>query len=237
VGVGKFTITRAALNAGAFSASVPDTPVTVVAIVAGTCWWSGTFSGAGTQGCLVIYNAGNSTPGGRATDGNILAYDPVARSWFFNQSGMSPFYGTAGYAYHEVAAYSAIKNCMVYGGGNDNPTKIWRLNSNGSFTPMPDVPAGKELGIQRGNLVADPASGNFLLLSANELWELDPSGAGAWRQQTGSRLPPADVGRPGPAAVGPIDGVVSCAIPEYGVIVYIKQTSPTNSALYLYKHA
>lgn len=197
----------------------------------GSCWWSGPFAGAGSQGALMVFNSGNAVGG--ASDGQIGAYNPLTNSWFFNKTGMSPNYGS-GSTYHSVIEYSGVKNVAVYGGGNAATNKIWRLNADGSFTTMPNVPSGKGLGMQQGNLVADPITGNFLLLSAGQLWEFNPSGSGIWTQLTGSRTPPSAVGIPGP---GNPDGVISCAIPDYGVIAYIKQTSPSGGTFFLYKHA
>jgi hypothetical protein len=103
---------------------------------------------------------------------------------------MAPFYSTSGNTYHSVMQYSAKKNVAVYGGGNDDPRKLWRLNYDRSVTAMPYVPTGKTVGIQNGILVEDPVTGNFLLLSAGQLLELNPTGSGTWTQLGGSRTPP-----------------------------------------------
>lgn len=197
----------------------------------GTCWWSGSFAGGGAQGSLIVFNSGNSVGG--ASDGQIGAFNPLTNSWFFNKVAMAPYYGS-GSTYHSVIEYSSVKNVAIYGGGNAAPNKIWRLNADGSVTVMPGVPSGKGLGMQQGNLVADPVTGNFLLLSAGQLWELDPSGDGRWTQLSGSRTPPSGVGIPGP---GTPDGVISSAIADYGVVAYVKQTSSTGGTFFLYKHA
>jgi hypothetical protein len=139
---------------------------------------------------------------------------------------MAPNYG-GGATYHSVMEYSAIKNVAVYGGGNAAPTKLWRMSADGSVLAMPNVPAGKRVGIQGGLLVAEPVTGNFLVLSARELWELNPDGAGTWTQLAS---PPAGVGDPGfPTAV------ISSAISDYGVVAYITQPSRTGGTFYLYK--
>jgi hypothetical protein len=236
VGVAQFVVTKAALNGTAFSTALPLSPVSIVNIVAGSCWWSGSLAGVGAQGAFMIYNCGNSAPGGSANDGQILAYDPLAASWLnLKSTGASPW---ANGSYHEVAAYSSIKNMMVYGGGNGCPTKLWKLSSDGTtITPMPDTPSGAAVGIQWGNLREDPVTGNFLLLSNGQLYELNPDGAGTWTQQTGSRVPPSDVGIPGNGAHTITQGVVSSAIPELGVIAYITQDSGSIGSFYLYKHA
>jgi hypothetical protein len=225
-------IERMARGIGSFSVqtSFNDHGFNQVAI--GTCWWSGNLVGAGNQGALLVFNSGNSL--GKATDGQLTAFDPLSNKWVLDiVTGATPF---AGGAYHVVAEYSAVKNVAVYGGGNLAPTKLFRLSADGSITAMPTVPTGKAVGIQAGNFVADPVTGNFLLLSAGELWELNPGGGGSWTQQTGGRTPPGAVGIPGPGSVK-IDGVISCAIPQYGVIAYVTQTSSTGGSFFLYKHA
>ena len=175
----------------------------------------------------MIFNSGNAN--NAATDGQIVAFDPLTNTWFYNQQGKAPFYGS-GSTYHSVMEYSAVKNVAVYGGGNVAPDRLWRLNQDGSFIAMPNVPAGKGVGIQQGLLVNDPASGNFLLLSAGELWELDPNGSGSWNQLA---IPPNGVGIPGPTNP---QAVIASSISDYGVVVFITQPGQTGATFFLYKH-
>lgn len=228
------TVIERSLAGGAFSVltNYPSHGYQQVAI--GTCWWSGFFVGARAQGALILYNSGNAV--NAATDGQIIAYDPLNQTWFFDKRGMAPFSAANGATYHSVIEYSSRKNVAVYGGGGAAPTKLWRLNFDGSFLPMPNTPSGKQVGVYNGNLAVDPVTGNFLLLSAGELWELNPSDAGQWTQQIGSRAPPVGVGIPGPATVA-VNGVISCSIPEYGVVAYITQSARAGGTFYLYKHA
>ena len=127
---------------------------------------------------------------------------------------MAPYYGALnGQTYSGVCAYSPQRNCMVYGGGNCNPTKLWRLNADRTFTPMPDAPAGCTVGIQQGLLCEDPATGNFLVLSQGRMFELNPTGSGSWK----------DLG-PAPAYVGipsAPDAVTCTPIAELGVVAYL----------------
>jgi len=226
------SVSRKPLGSAASFSAVRSVATNYSQIAIGACWWSGSFRNAGAQGCLVLFNSGDAF--GKASDGQIAAYDPLADRWIFSKTGMAPYCMTSGETYHSVIKYSATRNVAVYGGGNDAPNKLWRLNADGSSTAMPDVPSGKAVGVQRGNLAVDPVTGNFLLLSAGQLWELNPSGAGAWTQLGGTRTPPSAVGSPGP---GELDGVVSCTIPEYGVVAYITQTSQVGGTFHLYKHA
>jgi hypothetical protein len=199
-------------------------------VAIGATWWSGPFVGAGNQGAFMIFNSGNAV--GNANDGQILAYNPLTNTWFYNQQGKAPFYG-GGSTYHSVIEYSPQKNVAVYGGGNTAPNRLWRMNSDGSVIAMPDVPAGKAVGMLRGLLVNEPVTGNFLLLSAGQLWELNPSGTGSWTQLTGTRTPPNQVGIPGPSTP---EGVIATSIPDYGVVAFITQPSQTGATFFLYKH-
>lgn len=187
----------------------------------GACWWSGAFTGAGAQGFLLVYDCGN-------TSGQLRGYNPLNGSTFFSTNSASP--GSSSNSYHTVLEYSVNKNVAVYGGGGGgNSNKLWRLSSNGSVTAMPSVPSGKAVGILDGNFCCDPVTGNFLLLSAGQLWELDPSGSGTWTQQSGARTPPSGVGDSS-------NGLMSCPVPDYGVVAYITQSEATTGSFYLYKH-
>lgn len=233
IGTGNLYAFKFAFGAGGAHTETPKIATSYDQIAIGACWWSGSFVGAGAQGCLMFFNSGAAL--GNANDGQIVGYNPLTNTWFFNKSGMSPGYLSGGSTYHSIMEYSAVKNVAIYGGGNDASKKLWRLNADGSYTVMPDVPAGKAVGMQAGNIVCDPVTGNFILLSAGQLWELNPDGAGKWTQMTGTRVPPAAVGIPGPSPT--IDGIISTGISDYGVIAYIKQTSQSGGTFHLYKHA
>ncbi len=216
-----------------------------VQVAIGTCWWSGTFTGGtggGAQGSWMIFNSGftGGSGSGNATDGEATAYNPLTNTWFWRSESMLPFSynaggGTVGATYHSVMEYSPQNNCAVYGGGGAAPFLIRRLNSDGTSSAMPAPPNTSGIGVYRGILCNDPATGNFLLLSDNNLWELNPTGAGHWTLQTGSRVPPS--GFNPSATTGPPNGVIACPIPELGVVAYIQQTSAGGGSFYLYKHA
>jgi hypothetical protein len=226
---GSISVARKTLNASSFSsiASVPATDQVAI----GSCWWSGSFAGAGSQGCFMVFNSGNAT--GSTKDGHIAAYDPLSAKWFYSQEGKAPNYGS-GATYHSLIEYSARKNVAVYGGGNVAGNRLWRISADGSSVAMPNVPSGKGVGVQQGILVDDPVSGDFLLLSAGQLWELDPSGSGSWTQLTGSRTPPTGVGIPGPSNP---QAVIASSISTYGVVAFITQPNQNGGTVYLYKHA
>jgi len=207
-------------------------------IIAGTCWWSGPFTGGqglGAQGGFAIYSRGDigrPTP----TDGNISIYDPVNNSWRFSANGMSPNIANSETSseYNQVMAYSRVKNVAVYGGGHANERRIWRLNSNGTAVELTSAPVEVGVGIHTGVLVEDPVTGNFLVLSGGQIYELDPDGAGTWTRQTGTRVPPEPVGVP--SGGGARKAVIGVALPDHGVVAFIRQSNASNSSFWLYKH-
>lgn len=207
-------------------------------IICGTCWWSGPFTGGGglgAQGGFVVYTAAFSS--NSASDGEITIFDPLSNSWKFQATGVAPFQPDG---YNESMAYSRSKNVAVYGGTNPSPRKIWKMVSTGATFALTDVPSSAAgVGIHKGVLVDDPVSGNFLLLTrvagSPALYELNPDGNGTWTLQTGTRVPPSNVGSPGEA--GPNNFVMGVPLPDHGVVAFIRQSGSGNGAFWLYKHA
>lgn len=228
-------VRRKLVNVSTFSALGLLTGQPYQQVANGTCWWSGPFVGGGSQGAFMTFNGGNSN--NTTNDGQIAAYNPLTNTWFYNQEGRAPNYGS-GFTYNSLIEYSRVKNVAVYGGGDAAPDRLWRISSDCSVLAMPNVPAGKEVGMQGGSaglFVDEPVTGNFLLLSEGELWELNPSGAGTWTQQTGARVPPSGVGAPSAAGTPP-KWVIASSIPEYGVVAFITQPGNTGGTFFLYKH-
>lgn len=164
------------------------------------------------------------------TDGQIVGYNPLTATWFYDAHSRAPNYPTNSYSL--VMEYSAVKNVAVYGGGVAALTKLWKMDSGATVTAMTDVPSGKEVGVAHGVFVDEPVTGNFLLLSAGELWELNPNGSGTWTQQTGGRAPPSGM----TSAPNDPNWVTATSIQEYGIVMFISH-NPTKKNIYLYKHA
>jgi chitodextrinase len=188
-------------------------------VAIGTAWWSGPLAGGGSQGTYVVYNCGEP-------NGQVALWNPATGSWF---ADLRNFGGSS--TYHCFIEYSPKANVAVFGGGNGNQRKLWRLNPDRSITPLADAPI--DLGVQAANVVADPVTGNFLVMGYGQLWELNPAGSGTWTPQTGARVPPSAVGNPGSPN---FDSVISASISNYGVVMYVTcRASSCNT--YLYKHA
>src|SRR6185369_14425539 len=184
--------------------------------------------GSGSMGAYIVWESGL---------GDLLIYDPGTNAWQDISLGFS-----SDGLYHSVCAYSPVYNCVVFGGGNATPRKLWRLNSNRTITALSDPPLG--VGIQGGNLNVDPVTGKFLIWgggsNARLFYELVPTGTGTYTQLTGTRQPPAaglhGVSDPSGGGGGP-DALISCALPEHGVVAYMSASGASYANMFLYKHA
>jgi hypothetical protein len=205
-----------------------STPSAYAQFALGSCWWTGPFTGVqlGSRGAYMLYNCGAAFS--QPTDGEIAIYDPTA-GFKKTLTGVTPNAVTADAC---AMSYSPVHNCAVYGGGDMHPTLCYRLNADGSHTAMPPVP-GAGMGTELGPLVCDPVTGNFLLLSNQQLWELNPTGSGLWTLQTGLRVPPPGVQNP--TVMG--EGVALVSIADYGVIAAISQIAGSGGTFFLYRHA
>lgn len=182
----------------------------------GTCWWTGSMTPAiGNQGVFMLMDS---------DFGTFAAYDPVAGTWFtFGNANVTP-------GYHSVGAYSAVHNCAVFGGGTGGGRRIWRVNSDRTFTELANCPSNCQIGIYQGGLVCDPVSGKFLVLSGGNLFQLDPTGSGTWTQLTGARVPPAAVNNPTAT-----ESMLMCELPDHGAIAVVSMSTASGN-MYLYRH-
>lgn len=192
----------------------------------GSGWWTGSLSGSQSMGAYLLWSQGL---------GVLQIYDPGLNKW--QQIDHADPGGDG--LYHGVLDYSRPRNVAVFGGGNAWPRKLWRLNSDRTVTALPDAPIN--VGVQRANLINDPVTGNFLIWGGGgrEFWELNPA-SGAYTRLSGSRQPPGaglnGVSDPATGAGGP-DALISCALPEHGVVAYMSASGRSYANMFLYKHA
>src|SRR5215831_3530034 len=145
----------------------------------GHCWAKTGFFGSGAQGCFVGYITGSYAGGDPATWGGVIAYDPVANSWIKNVAGAGQI--PLENCYHGVCEYSPSADCIVYGGGNGQGDKLWKMTSNGIVSAVTTPPFGVGVSLDtsnsqfapEGRLTVDPVTGKFLLFGKGQLWELD----------------------------------------------------------------
>lgn len=198
-------------------------------------WWTGPYTGQtlGAQGAAMFFSSAsvNVNP----VNGNVVIFDPLATVGYGAGKTVNTYsniFPTGnGYTSGEncFGCYSRIYNCAVMGGGDTQPNKIRRLNSDGTTTALTDIP-NIGAGLSIGPVACDPVTGKFIFLSGNNLYQLDPSLSGTW---TSLGTKPAGVGDPTAGGMG----VVTCSIPDYGVIMYITQQSASGGTTYLYKNA
>lgn len=186
----------------------------------GSDWWTGQFDGAGANGGWVTYNSGGG--------GQILFYDPLANNWVVNGSDISGIHAFS--TYHSDLRYSPQYNVAIFGGGNDTPQKVWRLNADHSYTALTDSPVN--WGTAFSNVTADPTTGKFLFVGYGQFWELNPSGLGTWTQLA---TPPAAIDNP--QSTGGENELVSWPVPASGINAYVYTAGGGAANMYLYKHS
>jgi len=162
-----------------FASFPPTDPATQLVAASGE-WWSGPLPPGvgGLTGALVWYN-GNS--------GACHFLNPDTKAW---TSVWTAFPGMAGY-YGNVCAYSRKHNCLVLGTGNiydGTPDgsgglgplsrQTYRVNANLTSTRLPDAP--HHVGVYSGMNLNTGPDGIAYTVGFNEVWKLDPSGAGTW---------------------------------------------------------
>jgi hypothetical protein len=113
--------------------------------------------------------------------------------------------------------YSPAKHVIVVSAAG----VTWKYDQNGTWTRLASPPSS--MGINAGSFVADPVSGDFVLMSngSSAMRRLNPDGTGTW-STISATMPPALAELNGAG-----DGLVSAPITNYGVIMYVKYTGAT----------
>ncbi len=136
--------------------------------------------------------------------------------------------------YHDFLEYSSVHDMMFFGGGVDPdwPTgqrpELYSMDRNGNVVRRTDAPFTYNLsGTQT---VTEPTSGNvlfFRLSDDSDKTQFHEYVVGSDTWQTRATDPTI--------SLWGARGVVATAIPEYGVVVFLRHNN-ANSALILYKH-
>jgi hypothetical protein len=161
-------------------------------------------------------------------DWGVWAYNPSANSWtpLANTSvsnAISGLLNLSMISYNNFALYNPVQKVLLFGGGSN----VYRMASNGAITKMRAPPVS--LGVTSAVISVDPVSGKYVVLTDSAAYQYDAAND-AWQQM--STTIPATL-----KALGGVgDGLVQTAIPEHGVIMYIKYNN-SGSKVYLYKHS
>lgn len=194
--------------------TVPDN--TALQVAMGTCWWSGSLTGAGAQGAFLLFDC-STVEGPR-----VVGFNPLTDTWPIAVSGFGSGWTDT---YHSVMSYSAARNLAVFGGGNADSTRTFRLNADATVTELTDCPIG--FGCNGNILTCDPVSGDFLVVSETQVYSLDPTGGGTWTLQGAAHNTPS--------ALEIVSGCIAVPIADHGVVAFISTTSSA-STMYLYRH-
>jgi len=133
--------------------------------------------------------------------------------------------------YHNFAEYSPPQKVMIFGGGNENPTALYKLDAAGKVSPLKNAPVG--LGIMQSIVTVDPVSGDFLVFGSGGTFHVYDGAADSWKLQSG----PVPIFSP--AKDNKIHQIDATPISSYGVTLFAKffPGSPPQAWVYLYKHS
>lgn len=143
--------------------------------------------------------------------------------------------------YHVLAEYSPVKQVAIFGGGQTS-NRLWKIAADKTVTALTNAPTAINLGVNNRSVVADPISGNFIVIfgiapGQGQLWELNPDGAGTWTQLDASLTGAGEICNTfwdsGAGCSGDLHGA---AISTYGVIMYWKITGLSSGQVWLYRH-
>lgn len=140
-------------------------------------------------------------------------------------------------SYHSVCHHNITHNCIVFGGGNDTPLALYRLDSSGKVTAYDTVPPFN-IECPRVEFVEDPSTGDFVVYfhrsQSTARYSFNPT-SGTWTN-LGTTGVPADVFSLG--IYGGNLGMVATVVPEQGVQVFLSHADSSGDFhLYLYKYA
>ncbi len=129
---------------------------------------------------------------------------------------------------HNVAEYNPVLAAVVFGGGNNAPRVLYRLDADGTLTQLGEAPfdLGSN-GAGGGMLTVDPLSGRMLGLdkATGQWWDLDLE-ADTWQQ---TNTPP-------PVSVG---STFQAPISTWGLIALFEDDAGEDepARLWVYKHS
>lgn len=185
--------------------------------------WSNRITGGLTyfpEMSALIWTQGSSN--GTHGNGGVYKYVPATNRWAAIATNLN--FGE----YHSHAEYDPINKVIVFGAGNGNERKWYKLNSSGKITALQDSLVNA--GINRTNFTVDPIRGKFILTTSDQdMYELDATGSGTWTK-LGISTPIVFVKDHwnNRAVVAPVStyGVVMYATHRYGIYLYRHSPQP-----------
>lgn len=129
--------------------------------------------------------------------------------------------------------YSSVRSRVFFGGGNGS-NRIWSVNSSGTVTRHDDCPVNfGPGGPNSSHMFINPSNGNPIVYSSSTTWRelnIDATAGSQWSSKGGT-VSLLSVNTYDGSAYGTM-----AAPTEYGVVVFIKNYSPSAAAqMWLYK--
>lgn len=177
----------------------------------------------------IVYHSVESAP-----NGILVGLNPATGVGTTLASGSS-LSGAGDYS--DFMRYSAARQLIYFGGGNGG-NSVWTYSAAGVLTRKDNLPAALSGMGPGGNgskhAFVNPANGNLIGIARASVWyELNPAAAlgSQWTVKSG----PVSV-LSANTVDGSAYGVTACEVPEYGVVVFLKNYSGGSPAeMWLFK--
>jgi len=152
----------------------------------------------------------------------LSQFDLDTQTWSITKTGLS----TGGY--HTVAEYDPVNKVIYYGGGN-NETTLYRMDAQFNQTTIAEAPA--IIGVNSSIVSVDPVSGDILLLGRDRSFWAYKSATDEWVSLDASSVPVFANQSSYPNRATVFTAVTPIA--DYGVTMYLNRFN----GVWLYKSA
>lgn len=146
-----------------------------------------------------------------------------------------------GDSYHDWSEYNSTANVLIFGGGNGS--SHYKMTAGLTVTSIATAPFGIGAGeTGQGVATSDPRSDRIIARnSTSGAWAQYDISADSWTtltQSSGSGASP-QTGTPNLTINDQSNHAIACAVPEYGVLVYIQYmgSGSTPANVWVYKHS
>jgi hypothetical protein len=151
--------------------------------------------------------------------GTVVLFENSSNRWTTLSTGlaMGP--------YHNVAYYNTVNHVVYFGGGNGS-SDLYKLDSSGKVTALRKAPT--RFGINVTINAIDPVTGRLIVFrNSNSAYEYDQF-SNTWNE--------FDPGSAPFSGSNPVANMMATSITTHGVIMLVRY-SDNNSQAYLYRHA
>jgi hypothetical protein len=134
-------------------------------------------------------------------------------------------------SYHAIAAYSSVRQVVIFGGGSNTAYNFYKVNASKQVTILSSPPVALES--PRVEIVPDPVTGNFLVFGRGQYFYIYNPATDAWVDQSSMGVPSEIWAGYGSDLLS----TVATPIPKYNIVLFASCDWQWGCAVHIYKHA